>query len=163
MILEQLLLLSSAWVTNVSFSLLAKIFELFHLKDFPIDFGKNFFDGKRIFGDHRTVFVGSLGFFCGCIYGWYITGDVLEGLLIPLGAFIGALLGSFIKRRRNIPIGGASFPLDQIDFDLCAYSLSLFFHAFSLSVFSIFIFSTIIGHPLVCRVSNRLHIKSNPW
>src|SRR5512135_3067441 len=68
----------------------------------PMDFGRNFFDGKRILGAHKTFkgFFSGLGIGAGvgiidCLlfgYPW------LFALLTPLGALIGDLVGAFAKR-----------------------------------------------------------------
>ncbi len=104
----------------------------------PIDFGKKFIDGKRIFGDGKTW----RGLFGGaCIAGlvsliqWGIgkvtgIGPYLNvpfyfswfmGFCFGIFALIGDLIESFFKRRANIP-RGAPLPLaDQLDFLLAFY------------------------------------------
>lgn len=94
----------------------------------PIDFGKNFIDGKPLFGSHKTI----IGFLSGIIMGTVVgallfsvvtTGTTVEprspvliGFMLSLGAMIGDLCGSFIKRRLNREPGASLFPLDQIAF-----------------------------------------------
>ena len=95
----------------------------------PIDFGKNFFDGKRIFGDNKT-FKGFIGMIIsGIIFTvlWGIISKNSEILTsynyfyqnrdntLPYNLLVGALIGfayalfelpnSFIKRRLNITPG----------------------------------------------------------
>ena len=100
----------------------------------PLDFGKNFFDGRRIFGDGKTF----RGFFVGVVAGIItavIFGPLYElltngltarevgkymflGFLLGFGAVFGDLCGSFVKRRLNVE-RGKSFPvLDQLDYVL---------------------------------------------
>ena len=81
-----------------------------------MDFGKNFFDGKRIFGKNKTF----RGFFFGWVIG-IIVGlaegvvfgfgafSILFSILTPLGALLGDLTGAFLKRRLNIAPGGLRF------------------------------------------------------
>jgi CDP-2,3-bis-(O-geranylgeranyl)-sn-glycerol synthase len=89
----------------------------------PIDGGKLFRDGRPIFGSGKTI----RGFVAGLIAGSFVgvlqvvvAGQactyVLLGLLLALGALTGDLFGSFIKRRLNIPRGGAAPVLDQLGF-----------------------------------------------
>jgi CDP-2,3-bis-(O-geranylgeranyl)-sn-glycerol synthase len=97
-----------------------------------MDFGKNFIDGKRVFGNNKT--------FRGFFFGWAVGVGVglLEGfvfgfekvplllsVLIPLGALLGDLTGAFIKRRLNISPGGLLPIVDQVDFVVGAVVFSL--------------------------------------
>ena len=97
-----------------------------------MDFGRNFADGKRIFGNNKTF----RGFFFG--WGVGIMVGVIEGLvfgfqsfpiifslLIPLGALLGDLTGAFIKRRIGIAPGGLLPIVDQVDFVVGAVMFSL--------------------------------------
>jgi len=89
----------------------------------PIDGGKLFRDGRPIFGAGKTIrgFVAGLiaGSLVGVLQG-VVAGKActyaMFGLLLVLGALVGDLLGSFIKRRLNIPRGGAAPVLDQLGF-----------------------------------------------
>lgn len=102
----------------------------------PIDFGKTFLDGKPIFGSHKTI----RGFLAGLIVGTLV-GFVLQivsplqsvlfqydaslGFVLSLGALVGDLFDSFIKRRLGFP-PGSSFPIaDQLDFVVGALLFSL--------------------------------------
>jgi CDP-2,3-bis-(O-geranylgeranyl)-sn-glycerol synthase len=74
-----------------------------------MDFGRNFVDGKRIFGNNKTwrgFFFGwavgiGVGLAEGAVFG-FDSYPVLFSLLIPLGALLGDLTGAFIKRRFDI-------------------------------------------------------------
>ena len=81
----------------------------------PIDAGKIFLDGRPILGSRKTI----RGFFAGLAI-WtfvgFIQNNVLLGFMLSLGALIGDLTESFIKRRIGFP-PGASLPVaDQLDF-----------------------------------------------
>src|SRR4030067_2090248 len=86
----------------------------------PMDFGKNFFDGRRFFGKNKTF----KGFFFGLAIGglvglteYFLIGyPPLLCLFSPLGALLGDLAGAFLKRRLNIAPGGLLPIVDQIDF-----------------------------------------------
>ena len=100
------------------------------LKSFarPIDMGKNFTDGRRIFGDNKTwkgilgyvlfniIFTVIWGFVCeGTSLGEYnffyqnhentLTFNLLIGLLLGLGYALFELPNSFLKRRLDITPG----------------------------------------------------------
>jgi CDP-2,3-bis-(O-geranylgeranyl)-sn-glycerol synthase len=93
----------------------------------PIDRGKMFRDGRPIFGPGKTIrgFVAGLvagsvvGVVQGIAAGQPCTYSML-GLLLAFGALVGDLAGSFIKRRLNIPRGGAAPVLDQLGFVVLA-------------------------------------------
>ncbi len=93
----------------------------------PIDAGKKFIDGRPIFGAGKTVqgFIAGLaaGTFVGLFQG--IAAGTLShylalGFLLALGALLGDLLGSFIKRRLGIKRGDAALGLDQLSFVVLA-------------------------------------------
>jgi CDP-2,3-bis-(O-geranylgeranyl)-sn-glycerol synthase len=97
-----------------------------------MDFGRNFVDGKRIFGNNKT--------FRGFFFGWGVgvgvglvegmafgfqSFPVLFSLLIPFGALLGDLTGAFIKRRIGIAPGGLLPIVDQVDFVVGAVVFAL--------------------------------------
>ena len=94
-----------------------------------MDFGKNFFDGKRIFGNNKTF----RGFFFGLAIGISVGlmecaafhFPILFAVLIPLGALLGDLTGAFLKRRIGIAPGGLLPIVDQIDFVVGAVVFSI--------------------------------------
>jgi CDP-2,3-bis-(O-geranylgeranyl)-sn-glycerol synthase len=106
----------------------------------PVDFGKIFWDGKPILGSHKTL----RGFFSGLVVGTLVgflqtllfqhvlfqydaqlRYDVLLGFMLSLGALVGDLVESFIKRRLDLP-PGSSLPIaDQLDFVVGAFLFSL--------------------------------------
>jgi CDP-2,3-bis-(O-geranylgeranyl)-sn-glycerol synthase len=102
----------------------------------PLDFGREFKDGRRILGDGVTwkgTIVGTcIGTVVGLLQG-IIAGDIISGILLGfslgLGALLGDAAGSFIKRRLNIGRGRPAPILDQLDFVVGALLLSsLFFN-----------------------------------
>ncbi|MHA1307959.1 MAG: CDP-2,3-bis-(O-geranylgeranyl)-sn-glycerol synthase [Candidatus Heimdallarchaeota archaeon] len=94
----------------------------------PMDFRRNLKDGRRFLGDGKTI----RGFVWGCLGGfvmglltmWWFNNIVDAGFSIHiangffqgLGGVTGDIVGSFIKRRRNIPSGGALPIVDQTGF-----------------------------------------------
>src|SRR3989304_4424253 len=85
----------------------------------PMDFGKNFFDGKPVLGKNKTF----RGFFFGLTVGvavglvqWVLFGyPFLFSILSPLGALLGDLAGAFLKRRLGIAPRGLLPIIDQIN------------------------------------------------
>lgn len=133
----------------------------------PMDFGKNFFDGKRIFGDHKTF----RGFFFGLLVGILVgiveflifDYPILFIILPPLGALVGDLLGSFAKRRIGISPGGLFPIVDQIDFVIGAllFSIPLSILTWELALVVILITPPI--HLLTNFVAFKMRLKKHPW
>lgn len=132
-----------------------------------MDFGKNFSDGKRIFGNNKTF----RGFFFGLAIGvlvglmeCYTFGfPLLFCILPPLGALLGDLAGAFFKRRLGIAPGGLLPVVDQIDFVIGAivFSLPLAMVSWELAVTVLLITPPI--HLSTNFVAYKLKLKRNPW
>jgi CDP-2,3-bis-(O-geranylgeranyl)-sn-glycerol synthase len=139
----------------------------------PIDGGKMFFDGKPVFGSHKTIRGFASGVIIGSIVGWaqeflapnvgLPRGSVLLGFSLSLGALVGDLMGSFFKRRINLK-PGAAFPIaDQLDFVLSALFFGLWI--VPLSINDVFIIVVLTGpiHLIINFLAYLLHLKDNPW
>jgi CDP-2,3-bis-(O-geranylgeranyl)-sn-glycerol synthase len=97
-------------------------------KTHPIDFGA-YLGGQRLFGDKKTI----EGTFAAIIVATGLgvaLSEPLVGFVFAVGAMLGDLLNSFIKRRLKIPPGNYFPIMDELNF--------LFFPViFALSFFSI--------------------------
>jgi CDP-2,3-bis-(O-geranylgeranyl)-sn-glycerol synthase len=136
----------------------------------PMDFGRNFIDGKPLFGAHKTF----RGFFSGLFIGTLIgilqsnlpifqPSHVLLGFVLSLGGLTGDLIHSFIKRRLGLP-PGASFPVaDQLDFVVGALFFSLFISPPSQSIALIVLVVTPPIHLLTNFIAYRLGLKKEPF
>jgi len=141
----------------------------------PIDSGRTFLDGKPIFGAHKTF----RGFFAGLLIGTLIGAlqsviseffstplfqyPLLLGFTISLGALLGDLLDSFIKRRLNLS-PGAPFPIvDQLDFVVGALLFSLFISPPNLTTALLIIIVTPPIHLLTNFIAYLLGVKKTPW
>ena len=137
----------------------------------PIDCGRRFM-GKRIFGDHKTIRGLAAGLVAGSLVG------VIEYPFFPympyiaigmaVGAMVGDLLGSFMKRRFDVK-SGASLPMiDQYGF----FAFALLF-AYSIDAGQLLavgaaglIFITVLTgilHLLTNMGAHKLKLKSVPW
>jgi CDP-2,3-bis-(O-geranylgeranyl)-sn-glycerol synthase len=133
----------------------------------PMDFGKNFIDGKRVFGNNKTF----SGFFFGLAVGvgvglieWILFDyPLLFILLSPLGALLGDLAAAFLKRRLNIAPGGLLPIIDQVDFVVGAlvFSMPLGIIYWELAVVVLII--TPPFHLLTNFCAYKLKLKKNPW
>lgn len=149
----------------------------------PIDYGKNFYDGRRILGDGKTIRGLIAGTACGLVAGLiqiilapvlaasglfgsldifqsslnaYTFNTIHVVFLMALGALLGDSAESFIKRRINLK-RGAMFPVaDQLDFVVGAWILTyILASAWFIIYFDMrIIFTVLIITPL-------LHITTN--
>lgn len=148
----------------------------------PIDFGKNFYDRQRIFGDGKTIEGFLLGLFVGTLVGTleaylypgfnsYATQfgvqlpymSLFVGFMIALGALCGDLGGSFIKRRLKLPRGADAPLLDQLNFVIGAIIFAYAFTQISAFMIIIMLVITPIIHRLACMCGHLLKIKREPW
>jgi CDP-2,3-bis-(O-geranylgeranyl)-sn-glycerol synthase len=141
----------------------------------PMDFGKIFFDGKPFLGSHKTF----RGFLAGIIVGTLVglTQTILYeqflfqystqfhytvflGFMLSLGALIGDLIESFVKRRLDRAPGKSLPVADQIDFILGAFLFSLPVAPPSLFAAVIILLITIPIHLVTNLVAALLKMKN---
>ncbi len=157
----------------------------------PVDLGKNHSDGRRIFGDGKTWRGLICGITCGILIGFgqilveaqldyeYFIGfgpakiAYIIMILIPVGAMLGDLMGSFIKRRLNKPRGARLPILDQFDFLIGAWVLVLIFNwqwFFERYIYDVHILGlifilvlTLILHRFTNIIGYKIGKKKEPW
>jgi len=145
-----------------------------------IDAGRKLPDGKPIFGSHKTV----RGFLTGLIAG-ALTGAAQNaalllvtlpsdfvfpfqfstwlGFVISLGALMGDLVHSFVKRRIGIAEGSPLPFADQLDFVVGAVLFSfLVSPPLLLTIFIIFVI-TLPVHLLTNFLAYLAGVKRTPW
>lgn len=143
----------------------------------PLDFGVKLKDGKRLFGDGKTIrgFVG--GTLAGTVAGGIVAtyyqlpffanpqGQFFAAFILAFGTLCGDALGSFIKRRVGVE-SGKPFLLDTMMFLILALIFVVPFAKGELFVYTniVFIFVlTLIIHPLTNILANRIGLKNVPW
>jgi CDP-2,3-bis-(O-geranylgeranyl)-sn-glycerol synthase len=136
----------------------------------PIDGGRKFTDGRPILGPGKTIRGFVAGLIAGTIFGAIqgaIVGPldtyVAAGFLLSLGALAGDLLGSFIKRRLNMPRGGAAPGLDQLGFLAMAVLLASPIKTPSLEVFITLLIITPFIHLATNFGGHKLGLKERPY
>ncbi len=177
-----LLILQSLWLILPAYA--ANSFAVIAGGGTPVDFGKKFYDGKRIFGDGKT-WKGLMG---GIVFGMFVgvvqtySAEIIEfpdfgffpGFFVVLfcltfGALFGDLYKSFVKRRLNVKRGGKLPVIDQLDFIAGAFLfLIIFSPVWFLQTFTIYhIIIILVVSPLLHRVMNiagyRIGKKKVPW
>ncbi|MEM1551031.1 MAG: CDP-2,3-bis-(O-geranylgeranyl)-sn-glycerol synthase, partial [Candidatus Bathyarchaeia archaeon] len=141
----------------------------------PIDLGRRFLDQRPIFGPHKTYRGFISGVLVGTAVGWVQEnlaplvglprGSTLLGFFMSLGALIGDLFGSFLKRRLGLKPGTILPVVDQLDFVLFALLfISLSWSSpFSIIDMIIIIVLTPPIHLLTNFIAYLLHLKDTPW
>ncbi len=154
----------------------------------PIDGGRILSDGHRLFGEGKTI----RGFFVGVFFGTLtgigqiiaapylsplmemyvtVTPEMQHVLYITLpavfllsvGALLGDLVGSFLKRRINVKSGNPSPVLDQIGFILMALILASPFLQPSVGYVVVIVLITLGIHWISNALGYLLGLKKNPW
>ena len=147
-----------------------------------IDGGKVWSDGRPVFGSHKTI----RGFLAGVIGGTLVSvaemavlqavkvpsdfilpfqPTILLGFVVSIGALIGDLVHSFVKRRLGIG-EGLPFPVaDQLDFVLGAilFSLPLIASSSPWLMILIILIITLPIHLLTNLLAYLLGLKKRPW
>ncbi|MCF7845696.1 MAG: CDP-archaeol synthase [Candidatus Peribacteraceae bacterium] len=147
--------------------------------DFPVDGAKTMF-GRRIFGANKSwrgLVVGVLGgALVGAIqfmlfkFGIIAITDLQNlpefiafGALAGLGALLGDLAGSWLKRLFKIAPGRPFLPLDQIDYIVGFFIFTAILIDWSLvAVISLLVFVA-VANPLVNAAAYFLGIKKTFW
>lgn len=176
----------SSWIYEVAYALFF-IFPAYVANAVPvilgggraIDGGRKMRDGKPIFGSHKTVRGLASGILAGTLTGAaqsaVLQSGVLRdvgfpfpfnlwlGFMISMGALIGDLVHSFVKRRIGIAEGAPLPVADQLDFVVGAVLFSLFVSPPPLlTIFIIFVI-TLPVHLLTNLLAYVVGVKKTPW
>ena len=171
-ILSALLYILPAYVANATPVPLAKILKK---KTTPIDGGRFAWDGRRILGDGKSwegLFSGVAG---GTLIGMilYLVGNlggfrsISEPAVLSVGAMIGDIFGSFIKRRIGLKRGDPAPGLDQLGFLITALITSAAIYGvqywFDLMTLTCILAITAILHLSTNFVAYLLKLKDRPY
>ncbi len=133
----------------------------------PLDAGKTF-RGARIFGDHKTIRGLIFGIASGIIIGGIESVAypymLFVGIMLSIGAHVGDLLGSFIKRQAGIKEGGKLPIMDQYLFFLFAilFAAPLGYLPNYIGVLFLVALTGIL-HVATNVVAYKLKLKKVPW
>jgi CDP-2,3-bis-(O-geranylgeranyl)-sn-glycerol synthase len=148
----------------------------------PLDLGRNFSDGKRVFGDGKTFRGLIMGSFAGIgiglaqiwvsgAYGWENLPNhtYMSITLLATGSLLGDICKSFCKRRLGKE-RGAKWPIADI-YDFVAGALLLvlvfdpgwLFANMTLVVFILILILTPILHRAVNIIGYHFRVKEVPW
>lgn len=154
----------------------------------PIDFGRFFVDGRRVFGDGKTVggFVGgvvigivvseiqvmlssyilkliAIYYVIDVYVAFLIKSSLLRGFLLSFGAMFGDLIGSFVKRRLGLRRGAPAPLLDQLDFLLGAIVFTNLICPLQFKYAVILLIITPIIHLGSNIIGYMFKLKKEPW
>ncbi len=153
----------------------------------PVDFKRNFSDGRRLLGDGVTwrgtiigIIIGTgIAVLQGIVFMYYgdiftlipewttiegiipgnFMGWILLGLALSGGALLGDAVGSFIKRRIKIERGRPAPFLDQLDFAIVALLLASLVVTIPLEIIILILFFTVILHVAANTIAYLLGLK----
>ena len=174
LIIDALWLMLPAYVPNSSAVLFAG--------KTPLDLGRNFVDGRRVFGPGKT-FRGLIGgTLSGIAVGLLLQliknstqigvpsfEPVLVVVTLALGAMLGDLTKSFFKRRLGMERGDPLPIVDQLDFVIGAWVLTYVFFSgwftlnFTLPVMVVVLIVSPLLHLAVNFIGFKLGKKKEPW
>ncbi len=150
----------------------------------PLDMGQTFQDGRRTLGDGKTFRGTIAGTACGILMGLLQNqiapvlglptfGTGFEQLPVLLGLSLGAMLGdivaAFFKRRMGLKRGAPLFVIDQIDFVIGAWLLTIilapqwFWENFTPLIMLIVLIITPILHRVTNIIGYKIGAKREPW
>jgi CDP-2,3-bis-(O-geranylgeranyl)-sn-glycerol synthase len=154
----------------------------------PIDGGRLYRDGRRILGDGKTIRGFIVGVFLGTLtgVGQYYAAPYLHPLLelyvvvtpameyilfmtvpaaflLSLGALLGDMVGSFIKRRIDIKSGNPAIVLDQLGFIVMGLILATPFLQPEAIYVIILVTFTLAIHWISNALGYLLGLKKYPW
>ena len=166
-VLEALIWMLPAYVANAAPVVVARACRL-RGELHPLDGGLVVWDGRRLFGENKTVegFVGGLagGSLASALLELFKLHTVWEGFVLSMGALLGDLLGAFIKRRLGLAPGAPAPLLDQLDFVFGSMALrSLVFGYVSWERIAIVVAITPLLHLATNAVAYALGLKKHPW
>ncbi len=164
--LETFILFLPAMVANGTPVVVGRLIKNSH----PIDFGFRFFDENPLLGPGKTWegFFG--GLVVGAIFGLLAHfllpqySLILTSFYVPLGALLGDIFGSFLKRRLGLRRGEPLPLLDQLDFYLGVLIVLILCNKVPDIVSLILMAITIYFlHRATNFAAYKLGLKSVPW
>ncbi|MDP7506729.1 MAG: CDP-2,3-bis-(O-geranylgeranyl)-sn-glycerol synthase [Candidatus Woesearchaeota archaeon] len=175
LILKSLYLMLPAYFANMAPIICKKIKFL----NVPVDFNEKL-EGKPIFGRNKTyrgllagvIFAVIIAFiqFLLSRFNFFSSISILDysewhiiGFLLGLGALVGDMAESFIKRRLNIKPGKSFIPFDQTDYAIGALIFISILNRLELNFIFITIALSFMLHIIVNHLSFLFKIRKSRW
>jgi CDP-2,3-bis-(O-geranylgeranyl)-sn-glycerol synthase len=150
----------------------------------PLDRGQILHDGRRFLGDGKTFRGTFAGTACGVLVG-LLQNQIAPGLGLPSfgsgyeqlpillalssGAMLGDIVAAFFKRRMGLQRGAPLFVIDQLDFVLGAWLMTLlvapewFMQHFTATIILIVLLITPVLHRVTNIIGYHMGAKKEPW
>lgn len=139
----------------------------------PVDGGR-LLNGKPFLGKGKTILGTLAGIIFGTLFGalviFFYPAILISipqyfalALLLSIGALLGDMVKSFIKRRVGITSGAQWLVADQIDFVIGGLLLSLFVRIPELEVVVLVLAVTLIAHVASNFAAFKMKLKKVPW
>jgi len=130
---------------------------------YPVDFYQTFFDGNRIFGNSKT-WIGLCSMpASSMVAAWVMDLGIEVGGWVGVGAVIGDLFSSFVKRRLKRKESSMVVGLDQIPESLIPLLLVNNIMNFNLQEVTIAVILFIAFELLVSRLLYCIHVRKQPY
>jgi CDP-diglyceride synthetase len=129
----------------------------------PLDGGRVFIDGRRLFGDSKTIRGIVLSFVATTLCAVLLGLAFSVGLIAALGAMLGDLFSSFIKRRLGRPPSSQAVGLDQIPESLLPAFLLTPMLGLGITDVAAIVILFLVGEIALSRILFYWHIRDEPY
>lgn len=130
---------------------------------YPVDCGRNFPDGRPLFGVSKTWRGIAAALVAATIGAVGVGLSAATGLWLGIGAMAGDLMSSFVKRRLGIAPSGMALGIDQVPEVLIPLLLVQQKVALTTSEIAAVTVLFLIIELLLSRVLYHLHIRKQPY
>lgn len=147
---------------NICLNFFWEIKRKYHIENYDIhfDFDKKFKSGKPIIGTSTTWGGLALSLLLGLIIEYFFPNS-FHAILLSLCVFFGHALGSFIKRRLNIPRGKYLPIVDHGDYIILTTFVFYLLGYTDILIGLISIGIVLIIHPILCLIGYYLGLREN--
>lgn len=134
-----------------------------HHAAWPLDFGLTLPDGRRLFGDHKTIRGVLLAVVCTVPAAMLLGLSATTGIVMALAAMVGDAAASLVKRRLAIAPGGMAIGLDQLPESLLPLAIVGPTHGLSWPAIFGLGAAFVIFELVASRLLYRLHLRNHPY
>jgi len=129
----------------------------------PLDAGMRLGDGRRLFGAHKTLRGVLAAIAVGGAWTALLQLGWLQGVVLGLGAMLGDLLSSFVKRRLALAPGTGRPVLDQLPEALVPLLLLRLLEPLAWGTVLAVTLAFVLGGLVLSRLLYALSVRPEPW
>lgn len=130
---------------------------------YPVDGGRLFVDGRRLFGASKTIRGTILAVALTAAAAPWLGFDAAIGLAVGAAAMAGDLFSSFCKRRAGLPPSARATGLDQIPEALFPLLICCVWLGLSLVDVAVGVAAFFVGEIVLSRLLHQLHLREQPY